>query len=202
MQHPRPKTFVAAGFAAVSLAIALARSDEPVASDDFSAAALSESWTAAKGAWTIEDGKLKGAELASDQHAAVLSYAAPHTDSKVGIAFQLAGSEGFHLSYNHAKGHLFRVVVSGGEVSVRTDRNKKDPASRPEPIGKAAVAIAPGEPHTLTCETKGEQVVVTLDGKEIVSGSHPSLSAAKTGYRLVVQGGGVLFDDFAVWHSK
>ena len=166
-------------------------------SDDFSAGELSEKWKAAKGAWTVENGKLKGAELASDKHAAVVSCLAPHTDSKVSVSFELAGSKGFHLSYNHPKGHLFRVIVSESGVSVRTDKDKKDPASKSELLDRKPIQIEQGKAYTLTCETKGQTVAVTLGGVEL-KGSHASLAREKTGYRLVVKGEGVLFDDFAV----
>jgi len=171
---------------------------EPVASDDFSGERLSGKWSIAKGGWTIADGKLKGVELASDKHAAVATYSAPHTDSTVKLSFQLAGSNGFHLSFNHPKGHLFRVIVTEKEVSVRTDKDKKDPASVSETIGKTGFLIRQGETHTLTCQTSGDKVTVSLDGEEVISGRHSALTAGKTGYRLVVQGAGVLFDDFAV----
>ena len=46
--------------------------------------------------------------------------------STQGGRLTLAGSKGFHLSYNHAKGHLFRVLVSETDVTVRTDKDKKD----------------------------------------------------------------------------
>ncbi|MCB1233140.1 MAG: DUF1080 domain-containing protein [Verrucomicrobiae bacterium] len=175
---------------------------DSAASDDFSGKELSSNWAAAKGAWTIEDGKLKGVELAADKHAAVLTYKAPHTDSKVSLSFELAGSKGFHLSFNHAKGHLFRVLVTEKDVTVRTDADKKDPSSKAELIGKAEAGIGQGETHTLTCETKGDTVTVSLDGKEIVSGSNASIATEKTGYRLVVQGEGVLFDDFKIAHLE
>lgn len=170
---------------------------ETVVSDDFSGSQLSGKWNVAKGSWTLSEGKLKGVELDADKHAAVATYAAPHTDSKVTFTSQLAGSTGFHLSFNHAKGHLFRVIVTEKEVSVRTDKDKKDPASVSEVIGKTGLLTRQGETHTLTCETSGDRISLQIDGKEVVSGRHSALTSPKTGYRLVVQGTGVLFDDFS-----
>lgn len=172
------------------------RAAEPAASDDFSGSQLSGKWSVAKGAWTLSEGRLKGAELAADKHAAVATYAAPHTDSTVTFAFQLAGSAGFHLSFNQAKGHLFRVIVTEKDIAVRTDKDKKDPASVSETIGQTGFLIRQGETHTLSCETRGDRISVRIDGEEVVSGRHSALTAQKTGYRLVVQGEGVFFDDF------
>ena len=165
-------------------------------SDDFSAPSLAEPWKAAKGSWTVEDGKLKGAEVAADKHAAVLTYPALHTDSKVSLSFQLAGSQGFHLSFNHPKGHLFRVVVSEGGVSLRSDKDKKDPESKSVLLDQKETQFDQGKTHTLICETKGDTATVTIDDSVKLTGSHTSLASEKTGYRLVVKGDGVLFDDF------
>ena len=166
--------------------------------DDFTAPALSEKWKAAKGDWKVEDGKLKGAELAADKHAAVISFLAPHTDSKVSFSFQFAGSKDFHLSFNHAKGHLFRVTVSESKVVILTDKDKKDPASKSEMLCQKEAAFEQGKSYTMTCETKGETVKVSIAGGLELTGAHPSLALEKTGYRLVVRGDGVLFDDFTV----
>lgn len=186
-----------AAFLAISAPAALHAGD-PVASDDFSAAELSGKWNIAKGTWTITDGKLKGVELASDKHAAVATYVAPHTNSKVKLSFQLAGSDGFQLSFNHEKGHLFRVIVTGTGATLVTDKDKKDPTSKAVQLCKAEGAFEQGKTYTVTCETKGDSVSVEFDNSVKLSGSDPSLATKKTGYRLVVKGGGVLFDDFAV----
>lgn len=167
--------------------------------DDFSSSKLSDSWKAAKGNWSVEDGRLMGVELAADKHAAVLTYVAPHTDSKVSFSFALAGSKGFSLSFNHAKGHLFRVGVSESEVNVRTDKDKKDPSSKSVLLDKKSARFKQGETHTITCETKGDTVTVTVDGKgPTLTGTHAALAKEKTGYRLVLKGEGVFFDDFVV----
>ncbi|MCB1089859.1 MAG: hypothetical protein KDM63_22660, partial [Verrucomicrobiae bacterium] len=63
---------------------------------------------------------------------------------------------------------------------------------------KAEGAFEQGKTYTVTCETKGDSVSVEFDNSVKLSGSDPSLATKKTGYRLVVKGGGVLFDDFAV----
>ncbi|MDF1812892.1 MAG: hypothetical protein P1V20_11780 [Verrucomicrobiales bacterium] len=171
---------------------------DPVMSDDFSGEKLSSNWAAAKGAWTIEDGKLKGAELASDKHAAVLTWKAPHTNSKVSFSFQLAGADQFHLSFNHPKGHLYRVVVTSDDASIRTDKDKKDPASKPETLDRKKGDFGGGKTHTLTCETKGDTVTVSFDNGVTLSGTHPSLTKPKTGFRFIIKGESVLFDDFAI----
>ena len=177
-------------------------SDEPVATVAFSEAELSEKWTAAKGKWQVADGKLKGAEVASDDHAAVMNYKAPHTDTEVSLKFQLAGSKGFHLSFNHPKGHLFRVLVSENGVALRLDKDKKDPKSKPETLATAKGKFEQGKWYTMKFSTKGETATAEFDNGVKLEGSHANLTKKKTGFRLVLKGDGVLFDDFTIASLK
>ncbi len=169
---------------------------------NFSASELGESWSVAKGVWNVVDGTLRGSELPSDQHAAVLTLKHPHVDSAIRFRFQLAGSNGFSLSYNHPKGHLFRVNVNERKIQIMIDKDKKDPTSKAELVTETAVQIEQGEWHELICETQGDQVSVQLGEGVKLQGSHAALPKPKTGYRFVLRGEGAAFDDVLVWDSK
>lgn len=163
---------------------------------DFTSGTLPEAWAGLKGEWKVVDGALLGAELESDKHAAVFSIPDPHKDSTISFRFRLDGAKGFHLSYNHAKGHLFRVTVGAGVVSLAMDKDKKDPASKAVPLGKEDFVPKAGEWYTLTCSVEGDTAKVTC-GDLTLTGTHAGLVKEKTGYRLVVQGASVAFDDVA-----
>ena len=189
----------------IALAFVFAASSvfaDPVVSDDFSAAELSKNWKAAKGTWKVVDGKLSGAEITADKHAAVLTYTSKHTDSKSKISFQLNGSRGFHLSFNHPKGHLYRVVVSETGVQVNLDKDKKNPASKAMVLGKAEGKFEQGKTYTMTTENVGDTVKIEFDNGVKLEAKNEKLTKPKTGYRLIIRGEGVLFDDFSVLSSK
>ncbi|MCB1202845.1 MAG: hypothetical protein KDN18_01190 [Verrucomicrobiae bacterium] len=174
---------------------------EPELKCDFSKAALPEGWKAVKGEWKVVEGALSGAELASDQHAAVFNIPDPHLNSSFRAKVRFDGAKGFHLSYNHAKGHLFRVTVGNGVATLSMDKDKKDPASKAEMLAKKEFSAASGEWVELSCSVEGNQVRVKL-GDLVLEGTHPGLAKEKTGYRLVVQGETMAFDDIAFSSSK
>lgn len=169
---------------------------DPVLKADFATESLPEGWRGIKGEWKVVDGALTGAELESDKHAAVFAIPDPHKDSSLQFRFRLDGARGFHLSYNHAKGHLFRVVVVGDTVSVTMDKDKKDPASKPVPLGKETFSAKHGEWVAMSCSVEGTTVKVTC-GDATLTGTHEGLAKEKTGYRFVVQGATAGFDDVA-----
>ncbi|MDF1737971.1 MAG: hypothetical protein P1U86_02335 [Verrucomicrobiales bacterium] len=174
---------------------------DDVIKDDFSGESLSGSWAAVKGDWKIEDGMLSGAELESDKHAAVLNYSAPHNSNDGEIKFQLNGSKEFHLSFNHPKGHLYRVIVKEDGVSLRTDKDKKDPASKAINLETVKGAFEQGKTYTMRFKVADGTATAEFDNGLKVTGTHELLKKKKTGYRLIIKGDGVLFDDFII-HSQ
>ncbi len=174
------------------------RAGDFVVQDGFTTAEMSPKWKSAKGEWKVVDGMLSGRELAEDKHAAVMTYLEPHTNAKIRLSFQLKGSTGFQLSFNHSKGHLFRVVIGEKESYITTDKEKKDPASKAVMLQKKPSTFEPGKTYTMTCETAGDKVKVDFDNGLSLEGSNPVLTQAKTGFRFVVKGPGMLFDDFTI----
>lgn len=177
------------------------RSADPVLKADFASESLPEGWKGMKGEWNVVDGALVGTELAADKHAAVFSIPDPHVNSTLKMKVRLDGAKGFHLSYNHAKGHLFRVALTGGQATLSMDKDKKDPASKAEALAKETVSLKPGEWVEISCAVEGTKVKVTV-GDVVLEGTHPNLAKEKTGYRFVVQGQSVAFDDVAFASSK
>ena len=170
--------------------------------DDFDRAELGKKWLVGKGEWKIVDGCLVGKELKADKHAAVVSLQQKNRDSVVRLSFRLNGPQGFHFSLNYAKGHLFRVIVTPKEISLRTDKDKKDPASKSELLAKAEKTFKPNEWYTMLVEMQGDKVVVQTDNGVKLTGQHPSLDTDKPNYRLVTRGDSLQIDDIKVSLQK
>lgn len=165
----------------------------------FESGGLEKPWAMPKGDWQVKDGAIIGKEKASDMHAAVLALGVPRRDSMIRFSFKMDGAKVFQLSFNHAKGHLFRVVVSPDALVVNKDKDKKDEASKGAAMGRAAAKFAPGEWHTMLVEMKGAKVTVQTDNGAKVEAGDPALDVDKTGYRFVTRGESLLLDDVKVW---
>lgn len=178
----------------------LGKTGEPTQTETFDKPKLSNQWAAAKGEWKIEDGVLTGKELKADKHAAVMTWKVPNRNSIIRCSFQLKDADFFHLSLNHPKGHLFRVILDESGMILRTDKNKKDPKSKPITLAQAKRTLEPGKWYTLQLEMQGDKVVAQLDNGLKVEGQHPSLDVDKTGYRFIMKGNTLLLDDMAAWN--
>ncbi len=177
----------------------LAKPAKIAAEDAFTSPTLGTTWKVAKGDWQIREGALVGKEVAEDKHAAVCALNVPNHDSIIRFSFKLDGSKTLAVSYNHAKGHLFRVNITPAGLVVQTDKDKKDEKSKAEQIGKAEVKFEPGQWYTLQIEVKGQKVAVQTDNGVKIEGSHTSLDVDKTGYRFVTSGASVALADLKAW---
>ena len=81
------------------------------------------------------------------------------------------------------------------------DKDKKDPASKVEGLDKKPVELKAGEWVEISCTVEGTKVKVTV-GDVVLEGTHANLAREKTGYRFVVQGQSVAFDDVGFASSK
>ena len=173
--------------------------EKPTFTANFDASELAKPWSVAKGDWVVKDGTIVGKEKAEDKHNAVLSLALPKQDSVIRFSFKLDGAKFMHLSFNHAKGHLFRVVVAADSLLVTLDKDKKDESSKAAALGKASAEFTAGKWFTMQVELKGEKVIVQTDNGAKVEASSPALKVEKTGYRFVTKGESLLLDDIKVW---
>lgn len=184
-----------------ALSPAVAKPGKSMAEDAFAAEGLGKTWSVAKGEWTVKDGALTGAFKESDHHPAVLMLGVPNRHSIIQFAFKFDGGKGFALSYNSAKGHLFRVSVNADGFTVLKDRDKKDKKSKTESLAQAVGKITPGEWHTMLVEVKGTKVAVQTDTGLKASVDNSELDMDKTGYRFVTAGS-VSLDDVKVWQAE
>jgi hypothetical protein len=167
--------------------------------EEFKASGLDTNrWSAAKGEWSLENGSLKGAELAADQHAGVVRCDTPMRDMIVQFDFRFDGGKTFSLSLNDPSGHNSRVVVTPTDFIARKDLDKKDFRSFSAVLGECAADLATGR-HTMLVEYCGPEMLARLDDQTFVLGSHPGIDVERNTLGFTVSGDGVFFDNIKVW---
>ena len=170
--------------------------------ETFDASALPAEWRVNKGQWQVAGGAVVGSEKAEDMHAAVLTLARPFKTAAVRLSFKRDGATGFNVSFNHPKGHLFRVAIADGAMTLSKDKDKKDPQSKVLTLGKAEGKFPAGQWHTLLIEVQGDTVSVRADNGAKIVAKHAGLDVEKTGYRFVLRGATLALDDLTIWQAK
>lgn len=173
-----------------------------VLEERFGASELPKGWAVAKGDWQVKDGAVLGKEKKSDMHAAVLNLQQPFKNTLLRFSFKREGASGVNLSFNHAKGHLFRIMINEDGLVINKDKDKKDPASKVTALAKGAEKFASGQWYTLQVEVLGDKVVVQSDNGLKLEGKDAALAVEKTGYRFVTRGESLLIDDVMIWEVE
>jgi len=155
-----------------------------------------------KGKWEVKDGALMASEIKADNHAAVLHYNKKNHNLIVQFDYEMKGAQFLHLSFNYAKGHLWRLIITDKKVSLQKDKDKKDPKSKAETIAKAEFTAKPGERHSATVEIVGPQIVARIDDKITLKASNSAFDTEKPNIRFIVRGESVLIDNVKAWQAE
>jgi Domain of Unknown Function (DUF1080) len=158
-------------------------------------------WTAAKGAWEIAGGALKGAEKPEDKHGAVARHQVKFTDAVLQFSVRLDGAKTTSFSINTAKGHLCRVIVKPGGFTVMKDSADHGEPDKAITFQNVETPIKPGEWHTFVVEILGKEMLASLDGGKTGYGTHDVLSSEKANIGLTVSGQSASFKNVRVWEA-
>jgi hypothetical protein len=169
-------------------------------SEDFTRP-ISKDWRLGKGKWEIVYGVLRGSELASDMHGAVIRYPLAFDSIVIQYSFRLDGAKQTTLSINAEKGHISRVLVQPTGLSVKKDADKKK-KDKGIVLGKVDTPISPGAWHTLVVELQGKEILANLDDKHIAYGSHEGIDRKKANFGFTVAGASASFKNLRVWEGR
>ena len=181
----------------------IAQIDRLVLSDSFTGSALAKEWKAAKGKWEITDGTLRGSELKSDSHGAVLRTPFKLKDLVIAYDVKLDGAKATTLSINGPKDHLARIIIAPNRFVVQRDDQDHEGPDKAVVFLNKAMEIAPGTWHTVVLEMVGDKMVGTLDGKITGEGSDPTFAAKeKTSPGFTVAGESASFRNVRIYTAK
>ena len=159
-------------------------------------------------------------------HAAVYGLELPTKDSVVEVRIKFEGNTMMDVEFDDRKftgshyGHLCRAQVRLDKVTIVDEREGsqneaikellKDPAKKAEAAkmlaGKSATfpaKLEAGKWYTLTVETVGEEMRVSIDGKPAGFLKSPGIGhATKSKIELGVAGKDGFFDDIKVWNAE
>ena len=155
-------------------------------------------WSAVKGTWTVVDSAVRGVELESDHHPAVLRADVPFTDAAIHFRFKMDGSDFLSLGLNQATGHHSHIVITPEGFALQKNADKKDPRSLTLPLGRCNVPLQRGVWYAMTIECCGDTMLVSLENKNFVIGTQEQIHTPKSNINLVVRGNSASFDDISV----
>ncbi|MCX6900149.1 MAG: DUF1080 domain-containing protein [Verrucomicrobia bacterium] len=138
------------------------------------------------GRWEVVNGVFKGVEIVESNHPATACYGLVFKDVVIQCELRLhdvplGGRKNRYMQVRatDVKDYVATAVIS--PTGLRAQADDDNPATgrtKPVLLGAAAVPVKLGEWQTVVVEIKGDEMVVTLNGKSVV-GTHPRIGREK-----------------------
>jgi hypothetical protein len=176
----------------------LAQRGALVYSDDFSG---TSAWTQPKGKWEVAGGVLRGEERAEDKHGAVSRHKVAMKDAVVQVGVKLEGAKTATLSINDAKGHLCRLLIRPNGFTVQKDDHDHEGPDKAVVFQTVETPVESGTWHTFCLEMVDNELVGSMDGKQIGFGEHDAIRTPKSDLGLTVSGQGASFKELRIWEA-
>ena len=142
---------------------------------------------------------MKGTQLDADHRSAHVACVFPFKDAIIQFDVRLDGCRQVHFRVQDAiPEHICRVVINHDGFSARKDDHDHAGPDEDVPFGKVALPIRDGEWKTVLIESKGREMVTTIDGRSI-TGAHPLIAADKQFFDFTVTGESASFRNLRVW---
>lgn len=163
---------------------------------------IGSDWRQAFGEWSGGEEGLSGAELAADDHGAVMKKAMPLKDVVIEYDVMLGETTSAMFGIDDSKDHVCRVTLTANSFQARKDDNDHEGPDVAKPFNTVNEEFATDEWHTVTIELLGEEMVAHTGEGEVVSlGSDPLLATEKAKWGFVVSGPTAKFRDLNIWEA-
>jgi len=169
--------------------------------EKFDGAELSKDWNKGKGNWVVETGSLKGAELPADAHHAYSSRKVTDPNVVIQFSFKLDGAK-WMGGFFDGKEHVSALQFNADSFNIKK-MSGIGPTSKSTEIDSTRVKLNDMAWHTVVWEIFGDEMVATIDDKDMVLAKADGLSADRSHLELNTGGGQwALFKDVKVWKAE
>ena len=167
----------------------------------FEGSELPKDWNKGKGNWVVENGTLKGAELPADAHHAYSSRKVTDANSIIQFSFKLDGAK-WMGGFFDGKEHVSALSLNPDSFAIKK-MSGIGPTSKSTEIDTTRTKLNDGAWHTVVWEVYGDEMVATIDDKEMVLAKAEGLSSDRSHLELNTGGGQwALFKDVKVWKAE
>jgi hypothetical protein len=158
-------------------------------------------WYKGKGNWQIESGELKGAEQKEDAHHAYTSRKVTEINVVIQFTFKLDGAK-WMGGFFDGKEHVSALSLNADNFAIKK-MSGIGPTSKSTEIDSSKAKLNDGAWHTVVWEIYGNEMVATIDDKEMVLAKAEDLSSSRDHLELNTGGGQwALFKDLKVWKAE
>jgi hypothetical protein len=170
--------------------------------ETFEGEALSKDWHKGQGDWKVAEGALKGAEQPADKHHAYVSRKVSQPNAVIQFSFKLEGA-GWLGAFFDGKEHVAALQLSPDQFRIAR-MSGIGPTTKRTDLDTSKTKLDDGAWHTVVWEFQGDEMVATIDDKEMALGKAEGLSMERLHLELNTGGVGATarFKDVKIWAAE
>jgi len=184
---PEPKTW-------------MCKKGELMFEEHFEGGQLAKEWSSGKGDYKVETDTLKVAEVAADKHNAYKSRPVSSPNVIVQFSFKLDGSPWMGAAVD-GKEHVSNLSLAADQFRIRKMEGI-GPTTKGTDVDSRKMKLNDGAWHTVVWEIYADEMVATVDDKEMVMGKAEGISMDRNHLELNSGGQFSLYKDIKVWKAE
>jgi hypothetical protein len=174
--------------------------------EPFSGGAYAKEWSLYKGRFVVEKDQLKVAENPSDGHLPTMTRNFKESNVIIQFAFKFEGAKWIGMQLDDAtndakKEHVAQLTIQpdGFRIEKMTGFG---PTTKNMVLDQKKMKFEPGSWHTMVWEIQGDEMVATVDDKEMVLAKADGMTLVRSRVQLVSAGEWAWFDEIKVWKGE
>lgn len=174
--------------------------------EPFSGGAYAKDWSLYKGRFVVERDQLKVAENPGDGHLPTMTRSFKESNVILQFAFKFEGAKWMGMQLDDAtneqkKEHVAQLTIQpdGFRIERMTGFG---PTTRNTVVDQKKMKFEPGSWHTMVWEIQGDEMVATVDDREMVMARAEGMTLVRSRVQLVSAGEWAWFDEIKVWKGE
>jgi hypothetical protein len=160
----------------------------------------SKEWNKYKGDYKVEGDKLKVAEIAADGHHPAMSRKLGDNNVVVQFRFKFDGSPWIGFAMDD-KEHVARLILNPDQFKI-VKMAGTGPTTKGWDIDTKRQKLNDSAWHTVVLEIYGEEMVASIDDKEMVLGRGEGMNPTRSRCELISGGQYAWYSDIKVWKAE
>lgn len=163
----------------------------------------SKEWNLYKGSFTVEKGQLKVGEIAADGHMATMTRSFKESNIIIQFGFKFDGAHFFGIQLDDASNEAKKEHVA--QLTLQPDGFRIEKmtgfagTTKNQVVDQKKMKFEPGIWHTIVWELHGDEMVATVDDKDMVMAKADGMTQVRTRLQLISSGQWAWFDDVKIW---
>ena len=174
--------------------------------ETFANGAWSKEWSRYKGNYVVEKGQLKVAEVAGDGHLPTMTRSFKESKVILQFSFKFEGAKWLGVQLDDAtndqkKEHVAQLTIQpdGFRIEKMTGFG---PTTKNMIVDQKRMKFDPGAWHTIVWEIQGDEMVATVDDKEMALARVDGMTLVRSRLQLVSSGEWAWYDKIKVWKAE